>query len=471
MFPISIFAPLFWLWLRTEQYTPLRPTQSKCDTQHLHVDDSRKAPETPRSDDPRPAYRRDRDRVLYSTHFARLAEITQVVSPERGYVFHNRLTHSLKVAQLARTIAELLQKNHRTRVEQAGGIEPDAAEAAGLAHDLGHPPFGHIAEEELNRLVRHAGLSDGFEGNAQSLRIVCQLAVSDAVTQDVDGTVVSVPGLNLTRSTLAGVLKYPWSHGGNPHKPHKWGHYSSEQEWFDWARTGLPPFKRTLIAEVMDWADDITYAIHDLLDFYRAGLIPLELVRKSTTGATTVERQQFLDRMFERRSDWAKLRSEYEDALDGALEFLLFDEFHRYSGEAADDQALYQFATDLITRYANAITPSERGSTSLVEIQADARRQVDVLKEFVWQYVILNPETTQLQTGQRRAIRLVFRESVRAAKRNEGYFFPEPFRTRVTECTSQPELVRIAADYVSGLTERELMRAYSRFLGTRDTTS
>src|SRR5688572_17439256 len=147
MFPISISGPRFWLWLLTEQYTPLRPTQWRCDSQHLHVDDIRKELEKPRSDDPRTPYRRDRDRVLYSTHFARLAEITQVVSPERGYVFHNRLTHSMKVAQVARTIAEIfVSKYSNEAANHFGGIDPDAAEAAGLAHDLGHPPFGHIAE-------------------------------------------------------------------------------------------------------------------------------------------------------------------------------------------------------------------------------------------------------------------------------------------------------------------------------------
>jgi len=99
---------------------------------------------------------------LYSGAFARLAEITQVVSPERGYVFHNRLTHSLKVGQIARRLAEYFNRDQQAVVEKLGGLDPDSAEAAGLAHDLGHPPFGHIAEEELDQLVREAGLQDGY---------------------------------------------------------------------------------------------------------------------------------------------------------------------------------------------------------------------------------------------------------------------------------------------------------------------
>ena len=113
----------------------------------------------------------------------------------------------MKVAQVARTIAEIFLSKYTIAANRFGGIDADAAEAAGLAHDLGHPPFGHIAEEELNRLVRHASVADGFEGNAQSFRIVCRLAVGDAVTME-DETAVSVSGLNLTRSTLAGVIKY-----------------------------------------------------------------------------------------------------------------------------------------------------------------------------------------------------------------------------------------------------------------------
>lgn len=118
----------------------------------------------------------DRDRILYSSAFARLAEVTRVVSADRGYVFHNRLTHSLKVAQLARRISERLH-HVQSREAQALGLDPDVAEAAALAHDLGHPPFGHIAEEELHRLAQKEGLPDGFEGNAQSFRIVARLGV------------------------------------------------------------------------------------------------------------------------------------------------------------------------------------------------------------------------------------------------------------------------------------------------------
>ena len=141
---------------------------------------------------------RDRDRVLYSSAFLRLGHVTQVASPEIGHIFHSRLTHSLKVGQVSRRIAERLEDQRRRgagrRLVEA--LDPDAVEAADLAHDLGHPPFGHLAEQELESLAHGFG---GFEGNAQSFRIVTRLSLRS----------FTEPGPNLTRQTLNGLLKYP----------------------------------------------------------------------------------------------------------------------------------------------------------------------------------------------------------------------------------------------------------------------
>src|SRR5262245_24256313 len=123
--------------------------------------------ENAEGDDRSPA-QKDRDRIVYTSAFRRLAKVTQVVAADNGHVFHNRLTHSLQVAQVGRRLAEKLARKSQDVIDRAEGLDPDIVEAACLAHDLGHPPFGHIAEEELNDL---AGMSiDGFEGNAQSFR-------------------------------------------------------------------------------------------------------------------------------------------------------------------------------------------------------------------------------------------------------------------------------------------------------------
>ncbi|GAB3884783.1 hypothetical protein GCM10029964_046350 [Kibdelosporangium lantanae] len=157
-------------------------------------------------------FRVDRDRIAGSPFFARLGGVTQVVSASGSGLLHNRLTHSIKVAQVARAIAERLNydDDFAEVLAELGGCDPDVAEAAALAHDLGHPPFGHLGEQVLDRLARHRfGLADGFEGNAQSFRIV--------TTTDTGGP--SAVGLDLTAAVRAAMLKYPWTrlHHPDPH--------------------------------------------------------------------------------------------------------------------------------------------------------------------------------------------------------------------------------------------------------------
>ncbi|WP_279581492.1 HD domain-containing protein [Fodinicola feengrottensis] len=157
-------------------------------------------------------YRADRDRVVESPFFARLAGVTQVVSPTgSGLLLHNRLTHSLKVAQVAVRLAERVSDvDAEGVVARLGGCDPTVVEAAALAHDLGHPPFGHLGEQVLDRLARQRlGLPDGFEGNAQSFRII--------TTTDVRAR--SGVGMDLTAAVRAAVLKYPWARRAFP-RPH-----------------------------------------------------------------------------------------------------------------------------------------------------------------------------------------------------------------------------------------------------------
>lgn len=213
---------------------------------------------------------RDRDRILYSSALQRLGGITQVSQPESGYAFHTRLTHSLKVAQVAQRIAQRLKRDEPDEPTNAkdavlAALDVDAVEAAGLAHDLGHPPFGHIAEDELKALAGGAGL-DGFEGNAQSFRILTRLGTAGPFT-------VGSAGLNLTRRTLNGTLKYPWLRNSEvAGRDGKWGAYPPDSNSLRWVREDWPrdaEASRSTEAEIMDWADDVTYAVHDVDDFYR----------------------------------------------------------------------------------------------------------------------------------------------------------------------------------------------------------
>ncbi len=246
-------------------------------------------------------FRVDRDRIVASPFFARLAGVTQVVSPTgSGLLVHNRLTHSLQVAQVARAVAEQLVTDGAPLLERLGGCDPDVVEAAALAHDLGHPPFGHLGERVLDRLARETlGLPDGFEGNAQSFRIV--------TTIDLHGP--SGTGLDLTAAVRAAVLKYPWARLGHP-DPHpsaaampprgggplpgaplagsaKFSCYSTEIDDLRTSRAVFPaigPWQQTVEAAVMDTADDIAYAIHDLEDFHRVGVLRHAGVAAELTG-------------------------------------------------------------------------------------------------------------------------------------------------------------------------------------------
>ncbi|MGH2560806.1 MAG: deoxyguanosinetriphosphate triphosphohydrolase family protein [Thermomicrobiales bacterium] len=405
--------------------------------------------------DRRSSGRRDRDRILYSSVFRRLGGITQVVSAIDRYPIHNRLTHTLEGAQIGRSLAEELLRSDENRAlaTSLGGLDPDVVEAAALAHDLGHPPFGHVAEGELDRLVKdekHA--ADGFEGNAQTFRLVTRLAVRYR----------DVPGLNLTRATLCAILKYSWLRGPAGRKARKWGAYSSEQMDFDWALQLLPNGgdTRSLEADLMDWADDVAYAVHDVEDFYRAGIIPLDRL-----ATDTAERSRFIDT--EINSDRPK-DFNTDDLATAFNEIMAISPvFAPYRGSREDRSRLRSFTSSLIDRYIKAVMLSSiDGGYTRLSIDPEARMEVIMLKGLTWQYVIESRALLTQRYGHKKLIESLFMTLCSAASSaRDRRVFPEFYRELLEADPTDELTVRVVADLIASMTESQVIEMHHRLTG------
>lgn len=420
--------------------------------------------EARRHSDGSSSWQSDRYRILYSPEFRRLASVTQVAGSEGGLLFHNRLTHSLKVAQIALRLAERLKCSSADLIREHGGIEPEVVESAALAHDLGHPPFGHVAERRLDRLVTAAGVMDGFEGNAQSFRIVTKIAIHGD----------SHDGLNLCRATLCAILKYPWRRETTGYRKKKWGAYSSEKEDFEFARE-LQNGARdepSIEAQIMTWADDITYSVHDIEDFYQAGLIPLDRLHSGP------EVDRFLAGVFDRRQR-EKVQTKFSDSdLEAAFRglFRLATISQPYTGERRQQAALKEFSQGIIRSYISGTSLGTPGRTDGALLRDDRiLMEVEMLKELLWFYVIKNPALATQEYGQGQIIARLFEIFADVLSKND------PDRWNILPGRAQ-ELMReardvcgaaslaehaprVAADTIAGMTEQQVLQIFHRLTG------
>lgn len=404
--------------------------------------------------DQRHRFERDHDRILYSSYFHRLAGVTQIVRAGEEDTFHTRQQHTHKVAQIGRRLAQ----NLISKAEDAGikchTLNPEVVAAASLAHDLGHPPFGHKGESTLNSLVQAEG-GEGYEGNAQTFRIITKLAVRWEGAQ----------GLDLTRAVCCAVLKYPWLRDpSNKNKKKKWSSYASEEAVFRWAREGQTNDTLSLEAELMDWADDIAYSVHDLEDFHRCNLIPWTKILNDKD-----ERDNLIELTAQKwhgKPDNATLL--LENAYEQIVEQLsIYRDViqNRYDGDYESRLVLRQMTSALV---GNFIQQTKLEWPAKLSIPESTRHKVLLLKTMARHYIISNPSLAAQQKGQERIIRDLFGMIVGDSHWNAhgeakipGYL---PKRlVYLKDITDHP--ARFSADCIASLTEREVTRLHSRLVG------
>ncbi|SDH37349.1 dGTPase [Lentzea fradiae] len=397
-------------------------------------DAERLLPEGPKSaalpgarSETRTPFARDRARVLHSAALRRLAGKTQVVGPGEGSevtgVPRTRLTHSLEVAQIGRGIGGEL------------GCDPDIVDTAGLAHDIGHPPFGHNGERALNQL---AGPCGGFEGNAQTFRILARLEPKSA------------HGLNLTRAVLDAATKYPW-----PRTPGtvKFGVYEDDVEVFEWMREGAPDRERCIEAQVMDWSDDVAYSVHDVEDGVLAHRISLGALARSDERAAIAElaAKTFSDESV------ADLEAAAEELV--TLPVIAFWTGHEYDGSLGAQVALKNLTSELVGRFASAAVTATRAAhgegpltrySASLEVPRQVAAEVALLKAMAVRYVMSDQARLAMQAAQRELIAELVTRLVERPELLDAAFRPV-FAAAATDAAR----LRVVVDQVALLTDAQ----------------
>jgi dGTPase len=382
-------------------------------------------------------FARDRARLLHSASLRRLSAKTQVVQPASDDFARNRLTHSLEVSQIGREFGAAL------------GCSADVVDTACLAHDLGHPPFGHNGETALDAVAAGIG---GFEGNAQTLRLLTRLEPKRA---HPDGRPA---GLNLTRASLDAATKYPWRRGRAPHPTMKFGVYDDDLEVFEWFRAGAPEGRRSVEAEVMDWSDDVAYSVHDVEDAVASGWLDPRLLHQPADVEAVI----------------AVAGELYEpgltpDALAQALERLLATDAvpASYDGSRQSLAALKDMTSRLIGRFVVAVeqaTRAEHGPGPLTRhagrlvVPRESRAECAVLKAVAAHYVMHAAERVALHVRQREVVA----ELVAAFEADPNRLDPD-LRHDWDAATGDAAALRVLVDQVASLTDVRALNLHRRW--------
>jgi dGTPase len=372
-------------------------------------------------------FARDRARLIHSAALRRLSAKTQVVQPGSDDFARTRLTHSLEVAQIGREFGAAL------------GCDADLVDTACLAHDLGHPPFGHNGEEALDSIAADIG---GFEGNAQTLRILTRL---EAKRWHPDGRPA---GLNLTRGSLDATTKYPWPRGESVWGTKKFGVYADDLPVYDWFRDGVEPGVRCLEADVMDWSDDVAYSVHDIEDAIASRTIDPRLLHspRKVSVVFGLARSAYTPDLDE--DDFAR-------ALDRLVATNAIPD--AYGGTRADLAALKDMTSRLIGRFVLAVeqaTREKHGDGPLTRYDAhlvvpdEVRAETAVLKALAAHFVMFAEERVGIMTRQREVVADLVQWFAADPDRLDG-----DLRADYDQAAGDAERLRAVVDQVASLTD------------------
>ena len=384
----------------------------------------------------RTEFMRDRARVIHSAALRRLAAKTQVAVPWENDFQRTRLSHSLECAQIGRELGESL------------GADPDLQDTACLSHDLGHPPFGHNGEEALAVIAEDFG---GFEGNAQSFRLLVRL---EAKTVDSQGKSV---GLNLTRASLDGATKYPWPRSENSRK---FGVYDDDVAVFNWMREGAPAGKKCIEAQIMDWSDDCAYSVHDLEDAIFVGQVSVKTFEKDFADLYTVMTRDYKSDATEQEALDAHKRLSELSAWPH-----YFDGSHRSLARLKDStsQLIGRFvlAAEVETRRVHGDGDLSRYGANL-EIPRDQKVEVDFLKSLAGHYLI-NAAHSQERYAKQQVIISELVEMLLKYPHELDSFFKKPW----DEASDEVAKMRVIIDQVAALTDPGAYALHARLIANR----
>lgn len=425
------------------------------DFRYTAFDRERNLPESRGADEERSEGERDRSRIVHSAAFRRLYRKTQLLWVGSGDFYRTRLTHSLEVAQIGKGIAlRVGRKLAGAGADDLRAVQElvEIVEAVCLAHDIGVPPFGHEGEKALNELMSNYG---GFEANAQNLRILCRLEVRKQ----------NQLGLNLTRATLDGLLKYPWPLG-QPSSGGK-GWYDNTGDDLDlvsWIRRGSPDRVQSLECRIMNWADELAYSVHDLEDGIWAGMISRRLVEKAI-GEIKEKAKERLSREYPAVGKRIG-RNTWEEQSKAILELLA--EVEQYDQEHARKAKRKEMTSALINE---AILATKDVKTEPTAPSIRYRYEFKVDDDgLLAKHALLNAST-----------RLLMIENPRVVERRQkskdfigklfGVFMSEPdclpqdFREMCREAAQtwgDSGKARVVCDYIAGMTDDSIQDVYAQ---------